>query len=244
MAQQPWYKSWFDSPYYHILYQHRDKREARVFIQNLIQFLKPNPQAKALDLACGRGRHAIQLHELGLDVLGVDLSPSSIEFAKSFEEHGLRFKCQDMRDDLGREAFDYVFNLFTSFGYFTDSANDLAAMHAITRSLVPGGYLIIDFMNVHKVSLGLVEEDVREVDGIVFRINRWDTGDFIKKEIAFTADGDDYVFEERVKKLEKHHFEKYFHESGLRLKHVFGDFYLGPFDNDHSERLIMIAEKT
>ena len=71
---QNWFASWFDSPYYHILYKERNYREAQIFMDNLTQYLNLPEHAKVLDLACGKGRHAIYLNQLGFDVVGVDLS--------------------------------------------------------------------------------------------------------------------------------------------------------------------------
>ena len=59
-----WFKSWFDTPYYHILYRHRDDNEAQVFIKNAINKLQPTQSCHILDLACGRGRHAKFLNKL------------------------------------------------------------------------------------------------------------------------------------------------------------------------------------
>ena len=69
-----WYASWFDTPFYHILYKNRDDKEAGVFMKTLTSFLNLRPQAEILDLACGRGRHSIYLNKLGFKVTGVDLS--------------------------------------------------------------------------------------------------------------------------------------------------------------------------
>ena len=52
-----WYTSWFDSPYYHILYKNRDDKEAGLFMKNLTSFLNLSTSSKILDLACGKGRH-------------------------------------------------------------------------------------------------------------------------------------------------------------------------------------------
>jgi cyclopropane fatty-acyl-phospholipid synthase-like methyltransferase len=56
--QAEWYKDWFDSPYYHILYKYRDDSEANGFIDHLLEALNPRPGARILDLACGRGRYS------------------------------------------------------------------------------------------------------------------------------------------------------------------------------------------
>ena len=39
MTKEAWYKSWFDSHYYHLLYDHRDEREAQEFITRLTESL-------------------------------------------------------------------------------------------------------------------------------------------------------------------------------------------------------------
>jgi hypothetical protein len=41
MQVQPWFKDWFNSPYYHQLYFNRDEAEAAAFIDKLIDHLHP-----------------------------------------------------------------------------------------------------------------------------------------------------------------------------------------------------------
>ena len=79
--QQNWFASWFDTPYYHILYKDRDYNEAQLFMDNLTHYLNLPEEAKILDLACGKGRHSIYLNSLGYDVTGADLSENSINEA-------------------------------------------------------------------------------------------------------------------------------------------------------------------
>src|SRR6478609_7587991 len=110
-----WFENWFDTDYYHLLYRHRDDDEAHEFIGALLAHLNPLPGQKALDLACGRGRHSVYLNSKNLDVTGVDLSKSSIAFAKKYENETLHFEVQDMRKSMGINKYDYIFNLFTSF---------------------------------------------------------------------------------------------------------------------------------
>ena len=77
-----WYASWFDTPYYHILYKDRDHSEAQVFMDNLTNYLNIPEGGKILDLACGKGRHSVYLNSLGYNVTGIDLSEKSIDYAK------------------------------------------------------------------------------------------------------------------------------------------------------------------
>src|SRR5579872_2594668 len=114
-----WYKNWFDSPFYKILYQNRDEIEAQEFVETLLTYLQPQPGSAMLDIACGEGRFAKQLAEHGYDVTGIDISNESIEIAQAFESEYLHFFTHDMRFPFYINYFDYAFNFFTSFGYFT-----------------------------------------------------------------------------------------------------------------------------
>ena len=82
--KKKWFESWFDTPYYHLLYKHRDDKEAHKFIKNLMQFLKIDKDQNILDLACGKGRHSIFLNKLGYRVTGVDLSSQNILQAQKY----------------------------------------------------------------------------------------------------------------------------------------------------------------
>lgn len=73
-----WFTSWFDTPFYHILYKDRDDTEAQHFMDKLTGYLNIPEGGSILDLACGKGRHSIYLNSLGFDVTGADLSENSI----------------------------------------------------------------------------------------------------------------------------------------------------------------------
>ena len=74
MMTKEWFSSWFDSPYYHLLYASRDEQEAKHFIEALQAHLKIAAGAFVLDAACGKGRHAKMLQRHGMHVEGFDLS--------------------------------------------------------------------------------------------------------------------------------------------------------------------------
>ena len=97
MEDNPWFKDWFNSPYYHLLYFNRDEKEAANFIDKLINYLNPPKGSFMLDVACGKGRHSIHLEEKGFDVTGIDLSEDSIEEALRFQTDTLHFYRHDMR---------------------------------------------------------------------------------------------------------------------------------------------------
>ena len=141
-----WFQSWFDTSYYHILYKQRDYKEAEVFIKNIVNYLNLDKDDSILDLACGKGRHSIFLNTLGYNVTGLDLSKNSIEHAKTHESNSLHFDVHDMRD-IYKTQFEVVLNLFTSFGYFEERADNFKVIQTIKSSLKQNGIGVIDYMN-------------------------------------------------------------------------------------------------
>ena len=234
-----WFKSWFDTPYYHILYKERDESEAHAFMDALTDYLNMPQGGKILDLACGKGRHALYLNRIGYDVTGVDLSENSIEFAKEFENHRLRFDVHDMCKPYNKQ-FDAVFNLFTSFGYFEHDEDNLRTIEAIKADLNEFGFGVIDFMNSEFVIDNLVPEEIKTVDDIEFHLKRYVKDGYIIKDITFTADGEDFNFQERVRAFTLSDFESLFEQAGVYLLDVFGDYKLRKFNKKTSERLVMI----
>ncbi len=234
-----WYTSWFDTPYYHILYKDRDDQEAQSFMETLTSYLNISEHGNILDLACGKGRHAVYLNSIGYDVTGIDLSEKSIAFAKQFENNKLHFDVHDMRLPYGKQ-FNAVFNLFTSFGFFEDNQDDLNTIKAIKDNLKDNGIGVIDFLNADFVIPNLVPENVRTIDGIDFHLKRYVENGFIIKDISFKADGQSFQFKESVKAITLNDFEQMFEKAGVQLLDVFGDYKLNKFRKEHSERLIMI----
>jgi SAM-dependent methyltransferase len=234
-----WYASWFDTPYYHILYKDRNYREAQIFMDNLTHYLNLPEKAKVLDLACGKGRHSIYLNQLGYDVIGADLSENSITEANKNANETLHFVVHDKREPF-EEKFDAIFNLFTSFGYFEDEEDDIKTLLAIKDSLSEYGFAVIDFMNAQQVIDNLIPEETKEVDDITFHIKRYVLNGFIIKEIDFEDKGCAYHFTEKVRAYTLEDFQRMMTEAGIYLLDTFGDYKLKKFHKNTSERLIMI----
>jgi SAM-dependent methyltransferase len=234
-----WFESWFDTEYYHILYKERNDEEAQLLMDNLTHYLNLPEEAKILDLACGKGRHAIYLNSLAYDVTGADLSENSIAEASKFTNDKLHFKVHDMREPF-EEKYDAIFNLFTSFGYFDDDADNHKTIKAIHNSLTETGFAVIDFMNVDYVLENLVPNEIKTVDGIDFHIKRYLKDGHIYKEIDFEDKGKTFHFTEKVQALRLADFEQMMEEAGIFLLDIFGDYKLRKFYKTQSERLIMI----
>lgn len=242
-----WYKDWFDSPLYEKIYANRDEEEARR-LASFIAKVAPNTHyTKLLDLGCGRGRHSLNLAELGYSVTGIDLSPAAIEKANQNAADAnldINFKVADMRERLGQQ-FDIVVNLFTTFGYFESDQENESVIKNVAEMLKPGGLFFLDFMNVTRSVNELVEKEAGEFDGISYHIERKVEDLFIIKKMDFSIpDGEDVSYTERVRKLDLDWFKKAFSKNNFHLLHVYGDYDGNDFDINDSPRLLMACEKS
>lgn len=239
-----WFGEWFDSPYYHILYKHRDHEEAQDFIDALARFLNITNEDKILDLACGKGRHSIYLNQKGYDVDGLDLSVQNIEYASQYQNERLHFFVHDMREPFGKNRFDFILNMFTSFGYFDTEKENEKVVCAAAEALKPKGQLLIDFLNPYTVIHNLVPCEEKTIGNIYFRINRFlSADDYIIKDIRFEDDGIEYRFQEKVKAIRRTEFLRYFEKANLKLMHTFGNYALDPYDAESAERMIFLLQK-
>lgn len=236
-----WFEHWFDTKYYHVLYENRDEKEAEFFMKNLIRFLKLEKSSRILDLPCGKGRHAVFLNSQGLNVIGADLSKNSIDFAKRFENNTLQFRVHDMRNIISKK-YKAIFNLFTSFGYFDEDLSNINILKNFKNALEDDGHIVIDFLNISKIRNNLIGEEVFVKGGIEFHIKRYIKDDFLTKTISFNADNEQHKYMEKVQCLTLNKMNKFAEKAKLDIKHTFGTYDLQPFDENNSDRLILILQ--
>lgn len=243
--QEAWFKDWFNSPYYHLLYFNRDNAEAAAFINKLIGHLQPAPGSRMLDVACGKGRHSIQLASKGFDVTGIDLSEDSISEALKNEKQNLHFYRHDMRLLFWINYFDYAFNFFTSFGYFNTQRENDDAIRSIAKSLKKGGSFVIDYLNTHYTEDHLVHQSEREVEGVNFIISKWFDETHFYKKIMVEDDAlqAPLIHTEKVAKFSPGDFNEMLSYHGMQVQEVFGDYNLGRYDVKNSPRMIICAKK-
>ncbi len=242
---KPWFKDWFNSPYYHQLYFKRDESEAASFINKLIDYLKPAPGALMLDIACGRGRHSRMLASKGFNVTGIDLSADSITESKKYETENLQFFLHDMRLPFWINYFDYAFNFFTSFGYFNTRREHDNAIRTIAQSLKPNGIFVIDYLNTHYAEDHLVHTSEIEIDDVTYFITKWfDETHFYKKIVIEDEELEKPIeHQEKVAKFSLGDFTEMLAYQQLQIQEVFGDYNFNGYHVKNSPRMIMIAKK-
>ncbi|MBX3101360.1 MAG: class I SAM-dependent methyltransferase [Bacteroidetes bacterium] len=240
-TSQEWFTHWFDSRWYPSLYAHRNEAEAQAFIELLMRRLMLPPQSHLLDLGCGQGRHSRALHALGYRVTGVDLSPNNIATASAMSAPGLQYVRADMRALHLQDRFDAVLNLFTSFGYFADIADNTRVLRNIYDHLKPGGWFVLDFFNAAWVRRHLVPEEVVERPGVRFLIRRYLVHEKVRKEITVTHRTGTEFFYEEVQLFTPATLRTLLIRQGFTLAELWGDYEGNPFWLEKSPRCIFIA---
>ena len=245
MKDKSWYKEWFNSPFYHKLYFERGDKEAEAFIEKLIQYLKPVPGSRILDVACGKGRHSKKLASMGFAVTGIDISSDNIAFARQFEHDKLDFFEHDMRLPFWGNYFDYIFNFFTSFGYFKTRREHDDSIRTIAAGLKPGGCFVIDYLNTHYAEEHLVHNEIKQIADTLYEIHRWDDDNHFFKKITVNDPSllSSLKYTEKVAKFSLGDFTDMLSYQGLQIQEVFGDYHFNHYDVRNTTRLIIIATK-
>ena len=161
-APREWWQTHFDAQYlreYAPLFgPQRDRTEAA----RVIDVLGLPDGARILDVPCGQGRHAHLLAEAGFDVTGLDYSAPLLAVARA---RGTGPRLRYVRGDMRRlpprwtGRFDAVVNLFTSFGFFLDPADDARVIAEFARVLAPGGVLLWEGGSRDGVMAGFLARD-------------------------------------------------------------------------------------
>lgn len=240
---KPWYQSWFNSPYYHLLYKDRDSKEAEFFLDKLIDKLDLKAGNSIVDIACGKGRHSVYLNKKGFNVTGIDLSHESIKYCRQFENDTLEFFEHDMRTLFRVNYFDVALNLFTSFGYFEKQNDNLLALKSAAASLKKNGIFVLDYFNSEKVKSTLPSGFSKHRNNIHFSFEKKAEYGKVIKSINVNDNGRVFFFKESVWLYSKEDFEKMLLACGLKLMFCFGDYDLHEFSSSASNRLILVIKK-
>ena len=135
--------------YYNIFYQDKAYEQEAAFVQSCLQRFGDGSVERLLELACGTGRHAFELENLGYELIATDYSPDMLTSAKqSAEALGSKvdFRQADMRDFQIPEApFDAIVCLFDSIGYVQTNEAIADVLSNVYKHLRPGGLFVFEF---------------------------------------------------------------------------------------------------
>lgn len=145
MTAGQWWETFFDDAYVDMWSAAGAFERTAEHADGVEHLLRGAPGDEILDVACGFGRIAGLLHQRGYRVTGIDVSPVQLRLAQQHNP-GPTYLRRDMREPPDG-PFDAVLNVFSSFGYFADRGDDIAALRAWYAALRPGGVLVMDLFH-------------------------------------------------------------------------------------------------
>jgi len=261
-SKKQWWETLFDEKYLKTYIDTVTPKLTKQQIPFLLKRLQLKKGAEILDLACGYGRHAIELAKRGYKVTGLDFSKHFIDIAKKdAKEKGVKvnFIRGDMRNLSFVNKFDAIINMFTSFGYFDDEGDNKLVLRKISRVLKPNGKFLIEINNSmrtlarisqegktdkktgfltnvkkDKLSNGLIVTTKDEFDSATMR---WSMTRTWKEKGKLKS------YKTNVRMFSPPELNNMMQRNGLRIEKVWGDLQGSPFGFD-ARRLIVLARKS
>ncbi len=246
-----WFEEWFNHPLYLEVYSHRDRDEAVRCIQTILSLSGLEHQELAslsvLDIACGAGRHALELARLGCSVTGNDLSPFLLEEARKEamkSQLQLNLTCCDMRHVPATGHFDLIVQLFTSFGYFERKEDDRLVLDKAYGALKEGGWYVLDLLNPIPLARNLVPHSLKTAGNLTIHEERAFDSDKITKTITITPQaGETFTFSESVRLYGKEEILSMLMEAGFSVAHIAGNYQGEPYMGNDSPRMMLFCQK-
>jgi SAM-dependent methyltransferase len=245
---KPWFEEVFDEDYLRTLPFMRADQTLRE-VEFISDALRIEPGAEILDIACGYGRHAIELVQRGYNVTGLDLSlPLLLRAADESKRRALsvNFVHADMREMAFEKQFDGAYSMLTSFGYFDEDTN-LRVAERIGRALKPGARFLLDLVNRDYVVSDLPARVWWEGTGCVVLEEvdfNFHTSRIVTHRSIVFEDGRQLEQEISVRAYSLHEIGRLLRQAGFRVMDVSGGLNTrGQFFGNASRSLLIVAEK-
>jgi SAM-dependent methyltransferase len=247
-----WWRSFFGEDYLLIAQQGAPRSEAVVsMVDFLVERLELGPATRVLDLACGHGRHTLELARRGTPVVGLDYSEPSLAAARAAADaEGLDVELVrgDMRElPFPDGSFAAVANVFTAFGYFDDEEDDERVLREVAQVLAPGGRLLLDTISPPGLFPRYRERQWEELPGGVLFLqeHRYDAvrGRNEARWTLIHPDGERKVLEHSVRLYTLPELIALIDRAGLAFTAAYGDFDGADYERT-SLRLIVVASRS
>lgn len=245
---RPWWEELFNDDFIRTMAKVTDGQ-----INGEVNFIEESLGCEAgamiLDLACGTGRHAVELAARGYQVVGFDLSLAMLARASDEAQdrkQKINFVQGDMREMTFEETFDGVYAWNTSFGYFDEEKN-AAVVARVHKALKKGGQFLLDVVNRDYIVRQAPSLAWFEGDGCICMDEM--TIDFITsrmkvKRTLMMDDGRTKEIEYSIRVYALHELGKMLHDNGFRVAEVSGRTGTpGVFFGCESPRTLILAEK-
>jgi SAM-dependent methyltransferase len=245
-------KTWYEDDHFWqvvspIMFGEQRLAQAALQVDQFTKLLDLNASATVLDLCCGLGRHSLELARRGFNVTDVDRTGVYLRRAhKQAVEEGLEieFVQEDMRQFCRPQAFDLALNLFTSFGYFENPAEDRRVIVNVHKSLKKGGTLVMEMMGKEVIARIFRERDWHDEDGTIWLEERSISKDWSWIDNRWIllrgAKRDEFRVSHRLYSAAE--LTALLRDCGFQDVHTYGNLAGAPYDHQ-AERLVVVGHK-
>ncbi|AEJ20475.1 class I SAM-dependent methyltransferase [Gracilinema caldarium] len=200
-----------------------------------------------LDQCCGLGRLSVELARRGHQVTGIDITCSYLEAARESAQHeglAIEFIEADVRYFVRLDSYHLVVNLYTSFGYFEEQADDRQVVANAYESLVPGGLYVIETLGKELAVRDFTEGEWFERSGAVVLTEFEPLADweYLKNRWILLKDGQRFERSFNQRLYAATELKRIMLEAGFVSVMVFGDWDRRPYDMK-AQKLIVMGRK-
>jgi glycine/sarcosine N-methyltransferase len=207
----------------------------------------------ALDAGCGSGFHSLLLSQLGVDVVGVDVSAEMLRLARDHaREHNAHIRTlQGSFENLGdliQERFGSVFAMGNSLVHLLSAATLEKALRNFATVLNPQGVLVMQILNYERIIAKREHIQNEKQAGTTIFVRSYDYDDAgILFNIA-TREQENAISEERIETVRlrpifRAELVTLLERVGFSDIEVFGGISLVPFETLNSIDLVILAKK-
>lgn len=191
----------------------------------LIEALLLKKSDKILDLACGHGRHTIELKKMGFNIDGLDFSDHLLHHAKNnstLENLQIKFYKQNIHNIKLKTKYDKIFLFFSEFGLFEAEK----VLNNVSKLLKKNGLFLLDTDNLFRLFQYLIKNPKSRYS--------FDFNNMLLKEKNNSGLGVRYYTPKELNDL--------FIESKLKSISVYGNYKKEELGVD-SKRIILVGKK-
>lgn len=259
MSDTNWWKTIFDKKYLDTYLADLTSKRTSQEVDFIVNKIPLSQKDKILDLACGHGRHSIELAKRGFDVVGLDYSTPFIEKAKKDSakaKANVKFIQGDMRSLPFNQEFGVVLMLFTAFGYFNDKQNK-QVLNQINKVLKQNGRFLLDVISGEAVKSRFSKEGQKEKSSQILKMKKMvemggvmvDETEWYDPEQQLIHNHREWQNKDQKSKYDYFlrvytvgQYKQMLEHAGFEFKSIWGDF-LGNPPSDDNHRTIILAQK-
>lgn len=240
------HENYFDGPFAESYDADSSEMFEPAVVESTVSFLADLAgDGKALELAIGTGRIGLPLHQRGVPVSGIDLSPAMVAQLRAKPgTQDIVVAIGDFTSTTIDERFRLAYLVYNTIENVTNQDDQVECFRNVARHLEPGGSFVIE-VEVPQLRRLPPGERVRVFDASPSRLGFDELDVATQQGVShhhWIADGQHAVFSMPFRYVWPSELDLMARLAGMRLRERWGDWNREPFTSD-SRKHISVWEK-